>query len=269
MADELPPDDDRPLIGRRKRDREPGAKSGGLGTGATVGIAVGILALMCTCGSPVMIGLLLPAVQKVRETAAKKLSENNMKQIGLAMQMDESANGVAHGPFAQAAGGPARGHSFRVGLLPFLEQDNLYRQLDLTQPWDGPKNAPTTGLTVRTYLDPNNPASVGTATPYRMFVGPGALFDGSGKPVKLADIPDGASNTVMFVSATQTVPWAKPQELPYGPGVSIPPLGSYPRAGGFLIAFADGSVRFVRNTIPEADLRSLIEKADGRGAGLE
>ena len=265
MAEDLPPDDDRPLLGRRRRDRdrEPGAKSGGLGTGAIVGIVVGILALgMCTC-VPVGIGLTLPAVQKVREAAARQQSQNNMKQISLGMLNLESTTGTIEGPFAQGLGGPATGHSFRVGLLPYIEQDSLYRQIDLTQPWDSGKNSPATGTPIKTYLDPGNPASQGTATPYRMFVGPGALFDGSGKPVTFADIPDGTANTIFFVAAAQTVPWAKPQELPYGPGVLIPPLGA-PGQGGFNVAFADGSVRFVRTTIPDADLRSLIEPADGR-----
>ena len=272
MAEELPPDDDLPPERprrRRDRDREPGAKSG-MSTGAIVGIVIGVIALlMCTCGTPIMIGILLPAVQAVREAAAKQQSQNNLKQMSLALSAQSDTFGGAYGPFAQGVGGPAKGHSFRVGLLPFMEQDNLYRAIDLTQPWDSAKNLPLTGTPVKTFLDPGNPASQGTATPYRMFVGPGALFDGSGKPVNLITIPDGSSNTIFTIAATETVAWAKPQELPYGPGVPIPPLGWYPRAGGFNAAFADGSVRFIRNTIAEADLRSLIEAADGRGAGIE
>jgi len=267
MAEELPDDDrldERPRR-RRDRDREPGAKSG-MSTGAIVGIVIGVLALlMCTCGTPIMIGLLLPAVQKVRESAAKMQSQNNLKQMSLAAYMQQDLGNGVSGPFAQLpGGGPATGHSFRVGLLPYMEQDNIYRQIDLTLPWDSAKNSPATGASIKAFLDPGNPASQGTATPYRMFVGPGALFDGSNKPVNLTAIPDGASNTIFAIAATETVPWAKPQELPYGPGISLPPLGCYPNAGGFNVAFADGSVRFVRSTIPEADLRSLIEAADGR-----
>ena len=276
MAEERPPDDDRPPAPRRRRrDRDddddgPRAKSGGLGT---VAIVLGVLALvMCVCGGPIAIALTLPAVAKVREAAARMTSSNNLKQIGLGAYNQSNAGDMPdalQGPFAVGLGGPATGHSFRVGLLPYIEQGNLYRQIDLTQPWNSLKNAPATGVSIKTYLDPGNPASLGTATPYRMFVGPGAMFDGTGKPVKFADLRDGPSNTIMAISATQTVPWASPQELPYGPGVPLPLLGASPRAGGFLAGFADGSVRFVRSTIPEADLRSLIEKADGRGAGLE
>ena len=275
MAEERP-DDDEPRPGDRRRrdrdddDREPRRKSGGLGTGATVAIAVGVLALVaCVCGGPVMIALLLPAVQKVREAAARQASANNLKQIGIGMYNQTDVTGAFQGPFAVGPGGPATGHSFRVGLLPYVEQDNVFQRIDLTQPWDSAKNAPATGVSVKTYLDPGNPASLGTATPYRMFVGPGAMFDGTGKPVKFADLRDGPSNTIMAISATQTVPWASPQELPYGPGVPLPLLGGYPNATGFNALFADGSVRYLKRSISDADLRSLIEKADGRGAGIE
>ena len=52
--------------------------------------------------------------------------------------------------------------------------------------------------------------------------------------------------------------------MPYGPGLPLPPLGSTPKADGFLAVLADGSVRYIKRTIPDADLRSLIEPADGR-----
>ena len=96
-----------------------------------------------------------------------------------------------------------------------------------------------------------------------MFVGPGALFDGTAKMPKLQEVTDGTSNTVLYVQATQTVPWAKPQELPFGPGVTLPPLGSSPQADGFLVALADGSVRYVKRTISDADLRALITRSGG------
>ena len=263
--DDLDDDKDRP---RRRRPRDddsddrPRKKPGGSNTGVIVGIVVGVLALsMCAC-VPVMIGLLLPAVQSVRTAAARLTSQNNMKVIGLAMFSQEDATGSFQGPFAPGA--TNQDHSFRVGLLPYMEQNGLYKQIDLTQPWDGVKNSPFTGTPIKDFLDPANPASVGTATPYRMFVGPGAMFDGTAKMPTLMSITDGTSNTIMAVAATQTVPWASPQELPYGPGIPLPPLGSTPTADGFIALMADGSVRYIRKTIPTADLRSLIEKADGR-----
>ena len=199
-----------------------------------------------------------------QEAANRATARANMQQIAIAMHNQCDGLGALQGPFTPATNG---GHSFRVGLLPYVEQTTLFNRIDLKQPWDSERNVLITNTVVSAYLDPSNPAPLGTATPYRMFVGPGAVFDGKGR-TPLLSISDGTSNTLMFVQAAETVPWAKPQELPYGPGVPLPPLGS-PQADTFSAAMADGSVRSFRKKISEANLRSLIEKSDGRGQGLE
>ena len=196
---------------------------------------------------------------------------SDLKQLAFALHNHTDSNQDSFvGPYAQISPGVMNPDlSFRVGLLPYLEQHKLHARIDLTQPWDSVRNASATSTVIKYLQSPDTPDRTKPDTPYRVFYGGGALFEADGKPVKLADIPDGTSNTILFVHATETVPWAKPQEFPYGPGVPLPPLGS-PRMGkGFNVAFADGSVRFLRHTIPEADLRSLIEKADGRAVVIE
>ena len=272
-------DDDRPRRRRRRprddddddRDERP-RKSGGPNTLVIVlvllGVVFGVGAL--ACGG--LMYALTKATGKVQQAAARMTSQNNMKQIGLGMHNVHDATGSLQGPYAQGVqvGDPSfRGHSFRVGLLPYLEEGDLYKRIDLTQPWDSARNAPATNTIVFAYQDVTNPASVGTATPYRLFVGPGALFDGTAKMPTFMSVTDGTSNTILLVEASQTVPWAKPQELPYGPGVPLPPLGADPKSDGYSALMADGSVRYLKRTITDANLRSLIEKADGRGAGIE
>src|SRR5262245_15254994 len=83
----------------------------------------------------VLIGLLLPAVQKVREAAARTQCRNNLKQIGIAFHNYHSAQGSFPPGFASQAAsvdGPSLGPGWGWGayLLPYLEQDNLYRQID-------------------------------------------------------------------------------------------------------------------------------------------
>jgi prepilin-type N-terminal cleavage/methylation domain-containing protein len=119
----------------------------------------------------VLIGLLLPAVQKVREAAARIQCSNNLKQIGLALHNYESANGRFPPAFSKTSGlqsGTAYGISYPDAvwsalngwawgtyLLPYVEQDNLYRSLDLSLPCWAPANAPYVKTRVPVFLCPS------------------------------------------------------------------------------------------------------------------
>src|SRR5437763_10411826 len=103
----------------------------------------------------VLIGLLLPAIQKVREAANRMVCENNLKQIGLAIHNYESTNGILPAAYtllktadpdanAQFAG-PRKGLSLLANLLPYVEQDSLYRLLDPTRSEFATVNIPPKG----------------------------------------------------------------------------------------------------------------------------
>jgi prepilin-type N-terminal cleavage/methylation domain-containing protein len=114
----------------------------------------------------ILIGLLLPAVQKVREAAARMSSSNNLKQLGLALHNYESANGRLPGmASAGASNATSFGYSVHAQLLPYIEQEALGRTIDLTQP-----------LFVGTFPTPSfqlNPALAATAaTPVKTFMCP-------------------------------------------------------------------------------------------------
>src|SRR5713226_4015875 len=76
----------------------------------------------------VLIGLLLPAVQKVREASARSSCANNLKQIGLALHNYNAANGtLPYGNLAYSGAGYGYGYNWRLFILPYMEQDNLYK----------------------------------------------------------------------------------------------------------------------------------------------
>ncbi len=233
-----------------------------------------VLSMWCALLLGVGITLFLVALGnmcKVRDASARMQDQNNLKQLALAEHnyADNNQDSLT-GPYAQVSPGVLNTElSFRVSLLPYIESHDLYTRIDLNQPWDSPKNTPATSTPYKVFQSPDTPDATKPDTPYRVFYGGGALFEADGKPVKLTDIPDGASSTILFVHATETVPWAKPQEFAYTPTTPLPPLGSPGLGKGFNAAMADGSVRFFKATIADADLRSLIEKADGRGRDIE
>jgi prepilin-type processing-associated H-X9-DG protein len=217
--------------------------------------------------SPVAIALLLPAVQAAREAARRTQCTNNLKQIGLGMH-NYAASGVGgkpdHFPAAAAIrdkdGKPLL--SWRVAILPFLEQQALYNEFKFDEPWDSPHNKALAERMPMLYKCPSGTMANGL-TPYQVFTGNGAMFEtdrGPGFP----DITDGTSNTLMVVEAKAGVPWTKPDDVAFDPADAelMAKLGSN-HAGGFNALFGDGSVRFLRGSIDLGMLRKLVTRAGG------
>jgi hypothetical protein len=214
----------------------------------------------------VLIGLLLPAVQKVREAAGRAKGQNNLKQIALAMHNYHDATGrlPAHALYAKDGKTPLL--SWRVAILPYIEQDNLYKQFKLDEPWDGPNNKRLIPLMPQVYAAPGAPpAGEPGRAHYKVFVGPGAGFDGSPRGLRLTDIRDGSSNTLMAVESGDAVVWTKPDDMPFDqfdPQKPLPKLT--PIHPGIVNAvFFDGAVRSLSMTLDEKILRALITVAGG------
>jgi RNA polymerase sigma factor (sigma-70 family) len=192
---------------------------------------------------------------------ARARSTNNLKQIALAMHNYHST--FNHFPPAATYdkdGKPLL--SWRVLILPFIEQDALYRAFKLDEPWDSENNKKLIAQMPKVY------APVGGVetkekhmTFYQVFTGKGTIFEGS-KALKIQDILDGTSNTALVVEAGEPVIWTKPDDLPYDENKPLPKLGGLFK-GAFNMAMADGSVRFVKAKFDEKILRLIITRADG------
>src|SRR5437764_682249 len=102
-----------------------------------------------------LIGLLLPAVQKVREAAARISCANNLRQLGLACHAYHDARGSFPPGYTALAAYPdtAPGWGWGAFLLPYLEQGNLYQQLDFTRPVE---QSPAIATLVSVYLCPSD-----------------------------------------------------------------------------------------------------------------
>jgi prepilin-type processing-associated H-X9-DG protein len=211
----------------------------------------------------VLVAMLLPAVQAAREAARRSQCINNLKQIGLAMHNYHAVYETL--PPAATLGPDGRPLlSWRVLLLPYLGEEALYQQFKLDEPWDSPNNRPLLAKMPRAYACPSNrlPTSPAELTTYCVLVGPGTLFEGPGG-TPFRDVTDGTSNTLMVVESTQAASWSQPgTDLAYTPKAPIAGLGS-PHPGGFDALFADGSVRFLKDSTAPATLDALITRNGG------
>jgi len=231
------------------------------GKGPGVGLVLAILGGGGLLVIPCLIALLLPAVQAAREAARRAQCVNNLKQIGLAMHNIHSAKDA----FPPAAILDKNGKpllSWRVAILPYIEQNSLYQQFHLDEAWDSPHNLSLLPRMPAVYMCPSLPPPGPGLTPYQAVVGPKAMFTGGEKGVQLREITDGTSNTLMVVEATQTVPWSAPQDVSPIPGMPMAGLGSK-HPGMFNALFADGSVHPLSNKLNPAVLSALFTRDGG------
>ncbi len=215
--------------------------------------------------SPRLMGdMLIPPVQAAREAARRSQCVNNLKQIGLAMHNHAATYGDRFPPAAIASKEGKPLLSWRVKILPYLEQQPLYSQFHLDEPWDSEHNKTLIGKMPAMYACPSGKLeSTLGKTPYLAPRGKNTIVTGA-QGVRLQEITDGTSNTIMVAEAGDdaAVIWTKPDDWEIGETVDFKPLmGHHPKGSNFL--FADGSVRFIVETIKPAVLKALLTRDGG------
>ena len=152
-------------------------------------------------------------------------------------------------------------HSWRVELLPFLDELKLYNQYRLNEPWDSPHNQVVLRNMPEVFRSPFADEK-STNSSFYAFVGRGTIFDGT-KALAIQEITDGTSNTLMFVEAKRAIPWTQPADIPFDPAKPVPQIGGSVK-GHFAAACADGSCRIFRFEDFKGDqLKWAIMRNDG------
>ncbi len=285
----------------------------------------------------ILIGLLLPAVQKVREAAARLKCQNNLKQIGTAFHNYHSANerfpcGFNSTSVSIDSESLGPGWGWAALILPQVEQENLFRQINQNVGIEDPAHAtvrtqvlslyrcPSDTPTQDTFTVTNDSGSPVATVAFANYVGVGGTFEVSGFPdsntglmtrdrtnrgrgFRVTDITDGSSNT-MIVTERQSK--FSPQTTWVGAvtGTLVPPInpafeeeeshilcttntgvaadGRTPNnplghvedsssfhTGGINVLFGDGSVRFIRNTIPATVWEAIGTRSGGETVSLD
>jgi prepilin-type N-terminal cleavage/methylation domain-containing protein/prepilin-type processing-associated H-X9-DG protein len=243
----------------------------------------------------ILIALLLPAVRRVREPAARTQCQNNLHQLMMAFHSFQStptsetsaAQVLPPGCIGPGAT-PEDRLSWMVALLPYLEQDTVYRQVDLKKGYAG--NLPAVQTMMKPFLCPatKDATTADAVTHYVAMSGigldaatqragtPGNGFMGYDRLTSFSMIKDGTANTIALMETRSGLgPWARggsstlrgfdPADVPFFGDER--PFGGH--QGGMHAGMADGSVRFIRSSIDPSKLAAAITIDGGEAPDLE
>ena len=209
--------------------------------------------------------LVMVPIRRAQVADHRARSFNNIKQIGLAMHNYRAT----HNTFPPAYRAGADGKpllSWRVLVLPYVEQKELYDQFHLDEPWDSPHNLPLAAKMPAIYAAPAAGSALAAEgkTTYQTLRGPGTMFPG-GKGIKLDEITDGTSNTIMVaeVQPNRAVVWTQPSDFDMPPSDGKLKDLFNPIAGGTNFGIADGSARFIAQTIHPIALMAISSRNGG------
>lgn len=233
----------------------------GVGSGVIAIIIVAVVAFffVALCVIGILIALLLPAIQAAREAARRNVSMNNVKQLSLAMLNYEATQGHFPPQFTvDGAGQPLQ--SWRTLLLPYMEQQPLYDQINQNEAWNSPANSVFTDTHIPMYVSPRT-GDTGNLTDYVAIAGDGFLFNGNNQN-RMANVADGSASTIFVVEiANSDIAWAEPRDLTMS-DLQLEGAGADANAPNVIrsitvVGFVDGSVKSLPISDPE-ELRKLL-----------
>lgn len=194
----------------------------------------------------ILIALLLPAVRTAGPAARRTVCMNNLKQIGLALHnYHDTYGGFPPAYITDADGKPL--HSWRVLILPFLDQAPLYDRIDLTKPWNDPANAEVSQILPQIYACPSlkTYGEDHQNTVYQAVIAPGSYL----VPTESRVLEENADNSktllVVEVAEEFATHWMSPQLVAEANILRFDEETEYQHEHGTHGLMVDGSVQFL------------------------
>ena len=251
---------------QRRNDAECSMCRGGLST-------KDVLIIVVFAG--ILIALLLPSLDGYPEPTRRSTCKNNLKQFAIALLNYHETYGSFPPAYVNDKDGRPL-YSWRVLILPELDQQPLYDQLHLDEPWDSPHNRPLLDVDIPLYRclsdvkvaeESDSEAPIGM-TNYLAVIGPDTVWPAAGV-CRLEDITDGKSTTILVVEvANSGIHWAEPRDLHVSQMAREvnPSSGmglSSQHTGGTHVLRVDGSVRWIADDTSPERLRAMLTRAGG------
>ncbi|MDY3559266.1 sigma-70 family RNA polymerase sigma factor [Gemmata sp. JC673] len=200
----------------------------------------------------------------IADTRQRLRSTNNLKQIMLAIHSYETVYGHFPNDVTDKNGKALL--SWRVALLPYIEQNDLYKRFKLDEPWDSDTNKPLLAQMPDVYrVGIEEKGAVKTY--YQGISGPGTGFE-AGRRIKITDVTDGTSFTLGVVEAGPPVEWTKPADISYDPRKAFPKFDG-PFRNVWMAATLDGAAHTLKPDLKDQVLHDLATRAGGEVVDIE
>jgi tetratricopeptide (TPR) repeat protein len=203
-----------------------------------------------------------PASPVVQDVQKRSRQVTKLEEIGRAMRKFHDSHG-RFPPNENPAGfdNDGRSHlSWRVRLLPFLDQVPLYNQFKLNEPWDSPNNRPLVDKMPDVFQDDDGQAT-STTTRFVVMTGPDTPFAGK-FGLRRRDFKDGASTTILVirVGKDKAVVWSKPDDAVFNPSSPLDALGSL-GTEELMFSMVDGSIKRLKPPLSPELFAALVTVA--------
>jgi hypothetical protein len=219
-------------------------------------------------GAAFVTAVLLPTHAATQKKTDAERVVSNLKQIGLALHGYHDTYKQYHRALYSRDKTPLL--SWRVAILPWLEEERLFFEFRLNESWDSEHNKKLIAKIPNVYVPVGEGKMDEGHTYYQVFMGRNTLFDGVKKITNAMIMAgDGTANTVLVVEAKNSVVWTKPDdlEMPAADAKVLPVGGLFKDRWHAL--FCDGSVSTFVNDMPIATLRALITPAGNEPPDFE